>query len=152
MFRAALQFAAVLSAMTPCASALAHGEPPTAIAVLSHDAEGARALRLSHGLALRRGAKQFQFVCPAAWGDMYAAPLAALADGTIVVGTTHGLMLLGEDGKPRAHPDPAAAGATYELISSPHGVFSVRTTPTGSEVLAIDAQSVRVLWRDPKTQ
>lgn len=150
MFRAALRFAALVSIVTPCTAALAHGEPPAAYLVLSHDAEGARALRLSHGVALRRGPKRYQFVCPSAWGDMYAAPVAALADGTIVVGATSGLKLLGQDGKVRVHPDPVAAGSTGDIIGSAHGVFSVRNVAAGSELLAVDAEHARVLWSDSK--
>jgi hypothetical protein len=151
MHRGAVRFGALLSTLTPCASVLAHGDPPAAYAVLSHDAEGVRAVRLSAGVALRRAHQRFEFVCPSAWGDMYAAPLAALADGSIVVGATSGLMLLGEDGRVRVHPDPAAAGDSSEVVRSPHGVFSLRTTNEGSEVLAIDAQTVRVLWKDTKS-
>lgn len=151
MLRAAVGLCALLSALTWCARAHAHGEPPEAYAVLSHDAEGVRAVRLSHGVALRRGPTRFQFVCPSAWGDMYAAPIAALADGTMVVGATSGLMLLSQDGKVRPHPDPVAAGSTYDMVGSAHGVFSVRNTQAGSELLAVSAESARVLWRDSKS-
>ena len=151
MHRAALRLGAWLAALTPCASAFAHREPPAALEVLSHDAEGVRAVSLTHGLALRRAANRFQFVCPAAWGAEYPSPFAALADGTIVVGAASGLKLLGEDGVVRAHPDPIAAGRTDDLVRSAQGVFSVRTTQTGSDVLAIDAQTARVLWRDTKS-
>jgi hypothetical protein len=147
--------AAGLSALAllalPCSNARAHGVPPTAYAVVAHDAQGARAVRLSTGLALRRAPQRFQFVCPAAWGDEYAAPLGALDDGTIVVGAQNGLMLLAVDGKVRAHPDPAAIGISTEIVRGASGVFSLRTTPEGSEVLAIDAEKVRVLWRDSKS-
>lgn len=108
-------------------------------------------MRLSTGVALRRGAERFQFVCPAAWGDEYPAPLAALDDGTLVVGASSGLMLLSADGKVRPHPDPAAAGITTELVRGMHSVFSLRVTQQGSEVLAIDAQTVRVIWQDTKS-
>jgi hypothetical protein len=151
MHRGALRLGALLSTLTPCVSALAHGDPPTAYALLSHDAEGARAVRLSAGLALRRAPQRFQYVCPSAWGDMYAAPLAALADGTIVVGATSGLMLVDADGRARAHPDPAAAGDSSEVVRSLRGVFSLRTTNEGSELLAVDAQKVRVIWQDTKS-
>jgi hypothetical protein len=84
------------------------------------------------------------------WGDQFASPLAALADGTLVVGATTGLMLLGEDGSLRAHPDPAAVGRSTDMVRSARGVFSLRRTRDGgSEVLAIEAQQVRVLWKDP---
>jgi hypothetical protein len=143
--------AVALFALTPCSSARAHGTPPTAYAVVAHDAEGALAVRLSTGVALRRSAERFQFVCPAAWGDEYAAPLGALDDGTIVVGATNGLMLLKADGTVRAHPDPAAAGISTEIVRAAHGVFSLRTTQQGSEVLAIDADKVHVVWQDTKS-
>ena len=106
---------------------------------------------LTHGLALRRAANRYQYVCPAAWGDMAPAPVAALADGTIVVGATSGLKLLGVDGRVRAHPDPIAAGSTREIVRSAQGVFSVRNTQAGSEVLAVDAQTARVLWTDTQS-
>jgi hypothetical protein len=150
--RPAVRLGALLSTLTPCLSVLAHGEPPAAYSVVSHDAQGARAVRLSAGVALRRAPQRFQFVCPAAWGDQYAAPLAALADGTIVVGATSGLKLLGADGALRAHPDPAALGDSAELVASERGVFSLRATPEGSELVAVDAQSVRVIWRDTNSQ
>jgi hypothetical protein len=103
---------------------------------------------LSAGLALRRSAQRYQFVCPAAWGDQFATPMAALPDGTIVVGASSGLMLVGEDGSLRAHPDLAAVGGTREVVRSQQGVFSLRSTSDGSEVLAIDGQTLRVLWKD----
>jgi hypothetical protein len=152
MHRGVLHLGAFLFTLAACVRAFAHGIPPDAYAVLSHDAAGPRAVSLSAGVALRISAQRYQFVCPMAWGDQFASPLAALADGTIVVGATSGLMLLGEDGSLRAHPDPAAVGRNSDVVRSPRGgVFSLRTTPTGSEVLAIDAQQVRVLWKDTKT-
>jgi MYXO-CTERM domain-containing protein len=138
-------------ALPPCGTAHAHGTPPTAYAVVAHDAQGALAVRLSTGVALRRSAERFQFVCPAAWGDEYAAPLAALDDGTIVVGASNGLMLLKADGTVQPHPDPAAVGISTELVRGTHGAFSLRITPEGSQVLAIDANKVRVVWQDTKS-
>jgi hypothetical protein len=152
LVRVALGFVAFLGfAMTPCSNARAHGVPPTAYAVVAHDAQGAKAVRLSTGVALRRASERFQFVCPAAWGDEYAAPLAALDDGTLVVGAVNGLMLLSEDGQVRPHPDPAALGISTELVRGARGVFSLRITPEGSELLAIDAEHVRVIFRDAKS-
>lgn len=151
MLRSPLVLGALMSVMTPCASVLAHGDPPNAFAVLTHDAEGARAVRLSYGVGLRRAAQHFQFICPSAWGDQYGAPVAALADGTIVIGSTSGLKLLSDDGKVRAHPDPAALGDSSDVVRGARGVFSLRTTTAGSEVLAVEADRVRVLWRDTKT-
>src|ERR1700755_2309073 len=98
MQRGAPYFGVFLWAWLACARAFAHGVQPDAYAVLSHDAAGPRAVSLSAGVALRRSAQSYQFVCPMAWGDQFAAPVAALADGTIVVGATRGLMLLSEDG------------------------------------------------------
>ena len=87
-----------------------------------------------------------------AWGDQFPAPVAALADGTIAVAASRGLMLLGEDGTLRPHPDPAAVGRSSYLVRSARGVFALRPTlEGGSELLAVDAQAVRVLWKDPKT-
>lgn len=151
MLARALRLAALSSLLTPCASALAHGLPPTAYAVVTSDGEGAQVVRLSTGLALRRGRERFQFVCPAAWGDESAAPLAALDDGTVVVGAVNGLMLMAPDGALRAHPDPEAAGISTELLRTEHGVFSLRVTQDSSQVLAIDAQSARVLWQDARS-
>ena len=148
MHRAALHFSVFLVALTLSASVSAHGLPPDANAVLSYDADGPRAVSLSAGVALRRSAQRYQFVCPSAWGDQFAAPVAALADGTIVVGATSGLMLLGHDGALRPHPHPAAVGRSSHVVRSARGVFTLRPTPDGSELLAVDAQQVRVLWRD----
>jgi hypothetical protein len=147
MHRAALPVGAFFSVLTVCARVFAHGVPPDAYSVLAQDAQGPRAVSLSAGVALRRSAMRFQYVCPAAWGDQFAAPLAALADGTIVVGATSGLMLLSDDGTLRAHPDPAAVGRSSDVVRSARGVFSLRSTPSGSEVLGIDAEHVRVLWK-----
>jgi hypothetical protein len=151
MHRGALHFGAFLLALTTCVRAFAHGLPPEAYAVISHDAEGPRAVSFSSGVALRRSAQRYQFVCPMAWRDQFASPLAALADGTIVIGAAHGLMLLSDDGTLRAHPDPAAVGRSSDVVRSPLGVFSLRSTAEGSEVLAIDAQTVHVLWKDTKS-
>jgi len=146
----ALACSVLLLALTPCIRAFAHGLAPDAYAIVSQDAQGLRAVSLSAGLALRRSAQRYQFVCPAAWGDQFPAPVAALPDGTIVVGAARGLMLLGEDGIPHAHPDPAAVGRSQDMVRTAHGVFSLRPGAQGSEVLAIDAQTVRVLWKDAK--
>jgi hypothetical protein len=148
MHRGALKFCVFLLTWAPCVQAFAHGVPPDAYSVLTHDATGALAVSLSAGVALRRSAQSYQFVCPMAWGDQFSAPVAALADGTIVVAATRGLMLLSADGTLSAHPDPAAVGRSSDLVRSARGVFALRTTPQGSEVLAVDAQTVRVLWKD----
>lgn len=148
MSRGALHFGALLLAFLPCVRAFAHGVPPDAFAVLSHDAMGPRAVSISLGVALRRGPQSYQFVCPMAWGDQFPAPVAALADGTIVVGATRGLMLLSDDGSLRPHPDSAGVGKSSDVVRSARGVFALRPTPTGSEVVAVDAQTVRVLWHD----
>lgn len=147
----ALHLSAFLLALLPGSKVFAHGVPPDAYAVLSHDAAGPRAVSLSLGVALRRAPQQYQFVCPMAWGDQFAAPVAALADGTIVLGATDGLMLLAEDGTLRPHPDPAAVGRASDVVRSSRGVFALRPTTNGSELLAVDAQTVRVLWKDTKS-
>lgn len=151
MLRAVVRLAALLSPLTFSLVGRAHDEPPAAYTVLAHDAQGARAVRLNLGVALRRGPQRFQFVCPAAWGDQYPAPLSALEDGTIVVGATSGLKLLSEDGALRVHPDPVALGDSSEVVSGPRGVFALRATAEGSELLAVDAQRVRVLWQDTRS-
>lgn len=148
MQRRVQQLATVLWICFASARALAHGGPPDAYAVLSHDSEGPRAVSLSAGLALRRSAQRYQFVCPAAWGDQFAAPASALPDGTIVIGAASGLMLLDAEGTVRPHPDPAATGRSSDVVRSARGIFALRTTAEGSEVLAVDAASVRVLWKD----
>ena len=91
--------------MLPCASVSAHGLAPDAYAILSQDAAGLRAVSLSAGVAQRRSAQRYQFVCPASWGDQFPAAVAALADGTLVIGAGSGLMLLSEDGTLRPHPE-----------------------------------------------
>lgn len=151
MHRGALQFSAFLWTFTTCAHALAHGVPPDAYAVLSHDAQGPRAVSISLGVAIRRAPQSYQFVCPMAWHDQFAAPAAALADGTIVVGAVSGLTLLSEDGSLRPHPDPTAVGRSTDVVRSASGVFSLRPTPAGDEVLAVDAQTIRSLWKDTKS-
>ena len=148
MHRRALHFGAFLLVVAACSRVLAHVGPPVAFGVLSQDEQGPRAVSFNAGVALRRSAQRYQFVCPGAWQDQFSAPVAALADGTIVVGATHGLMLLDEAGTLRAHPDPAAVGRSSEVVRSTRGVFSLRPALQGSELLAIDAQSVRVLWKD----
>ncbi|HKP57674.1 MAG TPA: hypothetical protein VJV78_13175 [Polyangiales bacterium] len=151
MYRGALHISALLLVLAPGTRAFAHGVPPEAYAVLSQDAQGPRAVALSAGVGLRRGPQSYQFVCPMAWGDQFASPLAPLADGTIVVGATAGLMLLGDDGSLRPHPDPAAIGRTSDVVRSKAGVFALRPTAMGTELLAVDAQSMRVLWKDAKS-
>jgi len=150
MQRGSLRVIVFLLAQWPCVQALAHGVPPDAYAVLSHDTAGVRAVSFSAGLALRRSAGRYQFVCPAAWGDQFPAPVAALADGGIVVGASSGLVLLAEDGSLRPHPDAAAVGRSSHVVRSARGVFALRETAVGSEVLAVDALQARVLWKDPK--
>lgn len=148
MLRVALYTCVFIVTLLADARVFAHGEPPVAYAVLSHDAEGPLAVSLSAGVALRRSPQRYRFVCPGAWQDQFPAPLAALPDGTLVVGATGGLMLLDAAGTLRAHPDPAAIGRSTDLVRSPHGVFALRAAQSGSEVLAVAAQTVRVLWHD----
>lgn len=151
MHRGALRLGAILLALAPCLRVFAHGFPPIAYAVVSHDASGVRAVSFSNGVALRRSAQRYQFVCPAAWGNQFPGPVVALADGTILLGTTSGLKFLSDDGTLSAHPDPSAVGHFSDVVRSSSGTFSLRTTTAGSEVLAVDAQTVRVLWKDPNT-
>jgi hypothetical protein len=49
------------------------------------------------------------------------------------------------------HPDPGATGISTELLRGAGGVFSLRITQEGSELLAVDADSVRVLWKDTRS-
>jgi hypothetical protein len=141
-----------LGALIACSTAFAHGVPPVAFAVLSHDAQGPRAISFSSGVALRIAPQRYQYVCPMVWNDQFASPLSALPDGTIVVGATDGLLLLGLDGTLRPHPDPAAVGRSDDVVRSPRGnVYSIRPAPQGTEVLEVDAQTVRVLWKDTNT-
>lgn len=151
MGRGALHFCVCVLAWAACGQVYAHNGPPVAYAVLSQDAEGPRAVSLSAGVALRRSAQRFQFICPGAWLDQFPAPVAALADGTVIVGATRGLMLLDDAGALRPHPDAAAVGRSSDLVRSGLGVFALRPTLEGTELIAIDAQSVRVLWRDTST-
>jgi hypothetical protein len=152
MHRGALHFGAFLLTLIACSPVFAHGFPPVAYAVLSHDAQGPRAVSFSSGVALRVAPQRYQYVCPMVWNDQFASPLSALPDGTIVVGATDGLLLLGPDGTLRPHPDPAAVGRSDDVVRSPRGDgFSIRPSAQGTEVLSIDAQTVRVLWKDTNT-
>ena len=150
MHRGVLRSGVFLWVWMACAPLWAHGLPPDAYALVSRDSAGLRAVALSAGVALRRSAQRYQYVCPAAWGDQFTAPVAALADGTIVIGASRGLTVLAEDGSLRPHPDPAAVGRSSDVVRSANGVFALRTTAQGKEVLAVDAQQVRVLWQDTK--
>jgi hypothetical protein len=62
MLRVALHICVFALALLADARALAHDGPPVAYAVLSHDAEGPRAVSFSAGVALRRSPQRYQSV------------------------------------------------------------------------------------------
>src|SRR4051812_2857246 len=66
----------------------AHGAPPTATALLAHEAGRATLVRLTRGLA-HRAADGFHFVCPETWGGDVTAPVAGLPDGHAAVASDH---------------------------------------------------------------
>jgi hypothetical protein len=66
----------------------------------------------------------------------------------VLIGANAGLMLLDASGALRPHPDAAAQGFSTELVSTREGVFALRYKGGRSELLAIDAEQVRVVWSD----
>lgn len=130
--------------------ARAHGEPPTAHAVIREDADGPLLVKLGIGFAERVAPGRFQYVCPARWKGELTSPAAALADGTVVIGANAGLMLLEPDGTLRVHPDPVAVGFSTEIVASAGGVFALRFKQGKSELLAVDATQARVVWSDTR--
>ncbi|HEX6240549.1 MAG TPA: hypothetical protein VFZ61_06630 [Polyangiales bacterium] len=139
-----------LGLLTPATGARAHGEPPTAHAVVREDAEGPLLVKLGIGFAAREEPGRFRYLCPALWAGEYTAPAAALPDGTVVIGADSGLMLLAPDGTLTRHPDPLAEGFSTELVVSHGGVFALRFKQGKSEVLAVDAVKARVVWSDSR--
>ena len=140
----------------PASEALAHGEPPTAHAVVSSDAQGPVVVNLNKGLAQRRASGRFQFLCPASWGLMVTTsanevttPAAALPDGTVVLGASAGLSLLSAEGVVSAHPDARAEQPSTELVSGKDAVYALRAAEQGSEIVSVTATEAKPIWSDP---
>jgi len=106
-------------------------------------------LRLTGGLAQREAASaSYRMICPAAWGDDLALPAIALSGGPTVIAGGQGLMLLAADGVATAHPDPLAAGPSSDLARLGEQVFALRTRAGMSELLAVDASHVTLVFSD----
>ena len=129
--------------------ASAHGLPPAAIAIVAQDAQGARVVRLTAGLAVREDDGDYRFVCPSAWGDVDSLPAHALPDQAVVVLSSSGLWLLQDDGTLTRHPDAQAQGYAFDLAALGGKLFVLRTRDrTGSEILEVSATQVKSIWRD----
>jgi MYXO-CTERM domain-containing protein len=129
--------------------AAAHGAPPAALSILDRDARGPRMVRLTGGLAQRDAAGgSYRMICPAAWGDDLALPAISLSSGSTVIAGGQGLMLLARDGVASAHPDPLAAGPSSDLARLGDQIFALRTRAGRSELLAVDASHVTLMFSD----
>jgi hypothetical protein len=129
-------------------AALAHGPAPAAVSVVDADAMGPKVVRLTGGYARRLDANRYAYLCPAAWGDDLVLPAGLIPGGPIVVAASRGLYLGDEAGNVKPHPDPAAAKPATDFAQLGGKLYVLRTAGTGSEVLEVDATTVKVVFAD----
>lgn len=135
--------------------AFAHGEPPTAHAVVASDGQVPEVVSLNKGFAKRLASGRFEFLCPAAWGykltnsaNEVSTPAASLPDGTVVVGASTGLMLLDAEGNVRPHPDARGALPSVDLVSGKDAVYALRIGEHGTEVVSVTATEAKPIWTE----
>jgi hypothetical protein len=125
----------------------AHGGPAGALSVARWQSGRAQVVRLNEGLALRRP-EGYRFVCPILWGQDLLAPAESIPSGPVAIGSVTGLHLLDDDGAVQPHPDPSAAeGQVVALVRAAGSLFGLRYLAQGVDLLRIDAERVRVVWR-----
>jgi hypothetical protein len=146
------QFTLTLAALC-CEAGItaAHGPAPSALSIVAEGPTGPDVVRLTDGLARRTSAEDFRYVCPAAWGDELVLPVASIpSDGPVVIAGSRGLFLLDDGGVVSVHPDPlAAAGPVTDFVVLGGELFALRSASGTSELLAVDAERVRVLFSEP---
>jgi hypothetical protein len=135
----------MLVALLPAAIARAHGEPAAALSIVRRDAAGVQLVSLNEGLALRTD-DGFRFVCPAAWGEDFIAPVLAVPEGPAIVGTPSGLFVVDPRGGVSPHPDPMAFGPVTALGASSSALYALLSEADEQRVLQVDAERVRALW------
>jgi hypothetical protein len=138
----------VVGLLSGIASARAHGAT-VALALVAEDAQGARAVRVTGGLALRVD-DQWHFVCPALFGDTNSPAAGSLADGPIIVAASAGLFLLAADGSVSPHPDPLAKGTGRAVVATSAGLFVLQQRDSMTELLSVQADRASVFWRDAR--
>ena len=137
---------AIPLALWACTSKVrAHGDPPAVTDLLSVDAEGAKVVSLTEGLAVRL-AEGWHFVCPAAFGSALP-PLALSADGsqTWVVGAED-LFLLDGQGQVHAQGQSELDSATVVALAADRdSVYALRFAAEGSEVVRLEQDQAAVV-------
>jgi hypothetical protein len=138
-----------MGTVTLCAPepALAHGDPASVLEVGRVDRDGLPVLvRLSEGMALRANGHA-RYLCPALFDSEDETPrAAALPTGPTLVASRAGAYLLLADGTVEPHPDAALRGDVIRALEAgPSGVYALRSTESGAELLALDAERAEVL-------
>jgi hypothetical protein len=128
--------------------AFAHGPAPAAVSVVAADDAGPTVIRLTGGYARRLAANRYAFLCPAAWGDDVVLPAGLIPGGPVVVAGGRGLYLVDEAGAAKPHPDPAAGKPATDFAQFGGKLYVLRTAGASSEVLEVDATSVKVVFTD----
>lgn len=128
----------------------AHGSAASVLGVVGSDAEGRpELLRLSEGLAILTGG-EFRYLCPALFDSEDTPRAAALPAGPTLVATAEALFVLQDDGQVTPHPDPTARSGTIRALdASADGVFALRGSDAGAELIRLDARAVQVLASVP---
>lgn len=133
-------------------TARAHSAPGVA-AILDEDATGVHSLRLYAGL-VRRAGNSWRFVCSKVYGGVGQDLAASLPGGGVAIAIPNGIVLMQRDGTFEAHPDPAAQRGTVTAFARTQGkLYALRAaadSPGMSEVVAITATTVEVLWSDTR--
>jgi hypothetical protein len=129
-------------------AAFAHGPAPAAVSVVAADDAGPKVVRLTGGYARRLDANRYAFLCPAAWGDDVVLPAGLIPGGPVVVAGGRGLYLVDEAGGVKPHPDPEAGKPATDFAQLGGKLYVLRTVGSGSEVLEVDATSVKVVFTD----
>lgn len=128
---------------------LAHGPAPSAVSIVDDDASGPKMIRLTGGYARRVDASQYQFLCPAAWGDDVVSPAATIPGGSVVIAGGRGLILVDEKGGVAPHPDPMAVKPATDFAQLGGKLYVLRTSGADSEVLEVTPAQVRLVFTDP---
>lgn len=135
-----------------CASAvaLAHGDPASVLSVPRADEEGRpELLRLTEGLALRMAGRT-RYVCPALFDSDVTPRAAALPGGEALVVSGGDAYLMFADGAVKPHPDPTVRSGTIRALEAARdGVYALRSSASGVELLALDARRAQVLAELP---
>lgn len=117
--------------------------------MLDYETDGAAIMLLNEGLARRSGGN-WQYVCPALWGEEDITPAAVIPNSnqTVAIAGSAQLFLMHGDGTVVPHPAATAQVHVVDFATAGDQLFGLASTPDLAQVVHITPDQVEVIWTD----